>query len=86
MMATAAPPADKAFEIFVKRAVSSIQKEAWGRGKDTKDLRDACAAFLATLEQHESGAEAFNGSLAVAVLQPLALACASTNTKVGRGR
>lgn len=77
---------DKAFEIFVKRTIGSIQKEAWGRAKDAKDLRDACAAFLSALEQHESGAEAFDGSLAVAVLQPLALACANTNAKASGRR
>ena len=82
-MASSLPPAtDKAFEIFVKRAIGSIQKEAWGRGKDAQVLRDACAAFLTALDQHESGAEAFDGSLAVAVLQPLALACANSNAKV----
>ena len=78
----AAQTADKAFEIFVKRTIGSIQKEAWGRARDAKELRDACTAFLAALEQHESGAEAFDGSLAVAVLQPLALACTNTNAKV----
>jgi hypothetical protein len=74
---------DKAFEIFVKRAVGNIQKEAWGRGKDAKDLRDACTSFLSALEHHENGTEAFAGSLAVAVLQPLALACSNSNSKVG---
>ena len=78
----AAQAGDKAFEIFVKRTIGSIQKEAWGRARDAKELRDACTAFLAALEQHESGTEAFDGSLAVAVLQPLALACTNTNAKV----
>lgn len=71
---------DKAFEIFVKGAVDRIQKEAWGRGKDT-ELRATCSSFLATLEQHEAGV-AFDGSLAVLVLQTLSMACASSNPKV----
>lgn len=33
---------DKAFEIFVKRTITSIQKEAWGRSKEVKEIREAC--------------------------------------------
>jgi len=42
---------DKAFEIFVKRTITSIQKEAWGRSKEVKEIREACQAFLNSLEQ-----------------------------------
>lgn len=45
---------DKAFEIFVKRTITSIQKEAWGRSKEVREIREACQAFLNTLD--ESGA------------------------------
>eukprot|EP00798_Chlamydomonas_sp_ICE-L_P008680 gene8680-34127_t len=72
---------DKAFEIFVKRAISSIQKEAWGRSRDIKELREACGTFLALLEHHERG-RSYDGSLAIAVLNPLTLACNCNNTKI----
>lgn len=42
---------DKAFEIFVKRTITSIQKEAWGRSKEVKEIREACQAFLNSLDQ-----------------------------------
>ncbi|KAG2495708.1 hypothetical protein HYH03_006308 [Edaphochlamys debaryana] len=73
---------DRAFEIFVKRTLSAIQKESWGRSKECKDLRDACQTVLNLLTDHEQGHLQYDGSLAVAVLDPLYLACASTNPKV----
>lgn len=42
---------DRAFEIFVKRTITGIQKEAWGRSKEVRDIREACQTFLNTLEQ-----------------------------------
>lgn len=42
---------DKAFEIFVKRTITSIQKEAWGRSKEVKEIREACQSFLNSLDQ-----------------------------------
>ncbi|KAG1671977.1 hypothetical protein FOA52_013349 [Chlamydomonas sp. UWO 241] len=72
-----ATSSDVAFEVFVKRAVTTIQKEAWGR--NSVELRAACTSFLQTLEQHEAGVP-FEGSLSVLVLQPLALACATTSS------
>jgi hypothetical protein len=68
---------DKAFEIFVKRTITSIQKEAWGRSKEVKEIREACQAFLNRLEQAGAGDEALRE-----VLYPLQLACASNMTKV----
>lgn len=74
---------DKAFGIFVKQAIASIQKESWGRTKEAKDLRESCQNFLNVLEQHESGAQPYEGSLAHAVLQPLLMACSVTsNVKI----
>jgi hypothetical protein len=74
---------DKAFEIFVKRAITGIHKEAWGRSREIRELKDACGAFLATLEQHEAGASPAGGPpLAIAVLHPLQLACGSGNAKI----
>jgi hypothetical protein len=46
---------DKAFEIFVKRTITSIQKEAWGRSKEVKEIREACQAFLNSLDQTGRG-------------------------------
>lgn len=43
---------DKAFEIFVKRTITSIQKEAWGRSKEVKEIREACQSFLNSLDQN----------------------------------
>jgi hypothetical protein len=68
---------DKAFEIFVKRTITSIQKEAWGRSKEVKEIREACQAFLNRLEQSGAGDEALRE-----VLYPLQLACASNMVKV----
>jgi brefeldin A-inhibited guanine nucleotide-exchange protein len=68
---------DKAFEIFVKRTITSIQKEAWGRSKEVREIREACQAFLNRLEQSGAGDEALRE-----VLFPLQLACASNMTKV----
>ncbi len=73
---------DRAFEIFVKRAISSIHKESYGRTREAKELKDSCQQFLTLLEQHESGAAVYEGNLAHAVLQTLMIACASTNPKV----
>lgn len=68
---------DKAFEIFVKRTITNIQKEAWGRSKEVKEIREACQAFLNRLEQSGAGDDALRE-----VLYPLQLACASNMTKV----
>jgi brefeldin A-inhibited guanine nucleotide-exchange protein len=68
---------DKAFEIFVKRTITSIQKEAWGRSKEVKEIREACQAFLNRLDQSGAGDDALRE-----VLYPLQLACASNMTKV----
>eukprot|EP00775_Hariotina_reticulata_P004220 gene4220-4469_t len=68
---------DKAFEIFVKRTITNIQKEAWGRGKEVKEIREACQAFLNTLEQSGCTEETLKQ-----VLYPLQLACASSMQKV----
>lgn len=68
---------DKAFEIFVKRTITAIQKEAWGRSKEVKEIREACQAFLNRLEQSGAGDDALRE-----VLYPLQLACASNMTKV----
>jgi brefeldin A-inhibited guanine nucleotide-exchange protein len=68
---------DKAFEIFVKRTITSIQKEAWGRSKEVREIREACQAFLNRLEQSGAGDEALRE-----VLYPLQLACASNMVKV----
>lgn len=73
---------DKAFEVFIKRAVTSIAKESWGRSREAKELRDACQHFLSTLDAYEAGTISYDGSLAAAVLHPLQLACASNNVKV----
>lgn len=72
-MAAVAQQQDKAFEVFVKRAVTNIMKEgadkSWGRSKEAKVLQDACANFLTLMDNHEAGLAAFEGSLAMAVLQ-----------------
>lgn len=68
---------DKAFEIFVKRTISSIQKDANGRSREAKELRDACISFLTTLEQQGCTEETLNK-----ILHPLQLASASSNPKV----
>lgn len=68
---------DKAFEIFVKRTITSIQKEAWGRSKEVKDIREACQNFLNTLDQNGCTEETLKQ-----VLYPLQLACSSSITKV----
>eukprot|EP00198_Chlamydomonas_reinhardtii_P013970 XP_001703307.1 SEC7/BIG-like ARF-GEF [Chlamydomonas reinhardtii] len=73
---------DRAFEIFVKRTLSTIQKESWGRSKECKDLRDSCQNVLNLLHDHEQGHLQYDGSLAVAVLEPLYLAAASPNPKI----
>ncbi|KAJ9527457.1 hypothetical protein QJQ45_025726 [Haematococcus lacustris] len=73
---------DKAFEVFIKRAVAGIQKESWGRTREAKDIRDACQHLLNLLDQHEAGSISVDGSLALAVLQPLQLACGSSNVKI----
>ena len=73
---------DKAFEVFVSRAIQGIAKEAWGRGREQAELKAACTQFLTSLDEHTRGISKFEGSIAVAVLQPLALACASSNPKV----
>jgi DNA-binding transcriptional regulator YiaG len=41
---------DKAFEIFVKRTITSIQKEAWGRSKEVKEIREACQVCAAAMQ------------------------------------
>jgi hypothetical protein len=72
------------YEIFIKRAITGIQKESWGRSKEAKDLREACAQFLSLLDQHEAGAAPVDGAtLSVAVLHPIQLACSSSNVRVG---
>eukprot|EP00879_Flechtneria_rotunda_P005150 GHRR01005432.1.p1 GENE.GHRR01005432.1~~GHRR01005432.1.p1 ORF type:complete len:1373 (+),score=543.66 GHRR01005432.1:373-4491(+) len=68
---------DKAFEIFVKRTITSIQKEAWGRSKEVKEIREACQGFLNTLEQNGCTEATLKG-----VLYPLQLACSSNMQKV----
>lgn len=68
---------DKAFEIFVKRTITSIQKEAWGRSKEVKDIREACQNFLNTLDQNGCTEDTLKQ-----VLYPLQLACASSTQKV----
>ncbi|GLI68912.1 hypothetical protein VaNZ11_013463 [Volvox africanus] len=73
---------DRAFEVFVKRTLSAIQKESWGRSKECKELREMCQNVLNLLHDHEQGHLQYEGSLAVAVLEPLYLACASSNPKV----
>ncbi|GLC63685.1 hypothetical protein PLESTF_000063200, partial [Pleodorina starrii] len=73
---------DRAFEVFVKRTLSTIQKESWGRSKECKELRELCQNVLNLLHDHEQGHLQYEGSLAVAVLEPLYLACASSNPKV----
>ncbi|GIL43151.1 hypothetical protein Vafri_977, partial [Volvox africanus] len=73
---------DRAFEVFVKRTLSAIQKESWGRSKECKELREICQNVLNLLHDHEQGHLQYEGSLAVAVLEPLYLACASSNPKV----
>lgn len=80
-MASAHAP-DRAFEVFVKRTITTIQKEAWGRNREARELRDACQNVLNLLAEHEQGLGHYGGSLAVAVLEPLYLACASNNPKV----
>ncbi|KAF6256772.1 hypothetical protein COO60DRAFT_1627056 [Scenedesmus sp. NREL 46B-D3] len=68
---------DKAFEIFVKRTITSIQKEAWGRSKEVKEIREACQGFLNTLDQNGCTEETLKE-----VLYPLQLACSSNMVKV----
>ena len=68
---------EKAFEIFVKRTITSIQKEAWGRSKEVKEIREACQAFLNKLEQTGCTEETVKE-----VLKPLELACSSNMQKV----
>jgi hypothetical protein len=68
---------DKAFEIFVKRTITSIQKEAWGRSKEVKEIRETCQAFLNRLEQTGCTEETVRE-----VLKPLELACCSNMQKV----
>jgi hypothetical protein len=68
---------DKAFEIFVKRTITSIQKEAWGRSKEVKEIREACQTFLNTLDQAGCTEETLKQ-----VLYPLQLACSSGMQKV----
>lgn len=68
---------DKAFEIFVKRTITSIQKEAWGRSKEVKEIREACQNFLNILDQNGCTEETLKQ-----VLYPLQLACSSSTTKV----
>jgi hypothetical protein len=74
------------YEIFVKRAITGIQKESqqsWNRSKEGKELRDACAQFLSLLDHHEAGTAPVDGAtLSVAVLHPLQLACSSNNVRV----
>ena len=72
-------------QVFVKRAISGIQKEAlatWGRNKESTQLKDACQGVLTTLEQYETGSQSCDGNLALAVLTPIQLACGSSNVKV----
>lgn len=71
-----------ALQVFVKRAVTAIQKDSWGRNKEAKELRDACQVFLDTLASHEHDTSSYDGSLAVAVLEPLFMACDSGNPKI----
>jgi hypothetical protein len=68
---------DKAFEVFVKRAISGIQKEAYGRSKEVKEVREACQAFLNNLEQ-----QGYSQAVVHSVLHPLQLACACKSAKV----
>ncbi|KAF8064597.1 BIG3 [Scenedesmus sp. PABB004] len=68
---------DKAFEIFVKRTITAIQKEAWGRSKEVKDIREACQAFLNTLDRQGCTEETLKQ-----VLYPLQLACSCSTVKV----
>ncbi|KXZ56613.1 hypothetical protein GPECTOR_1g552 [Gonium pectorale] len=63
-----AVPGDRAFEIFVKRTLSTIQKESWGRSKESKELRELCQNVLNLLNDHEAGHMVYEGSLAVAAL------------------
>ncbi len=78
-----AQPVANSYEVFVARAISGIAKESWGRSREAKELRDACAQFQAMLEQHQAGAAVVDGSsLAVAVLVPLQLACSSNSVKI----
>lgn len=74
--------ADRAFDIFIKRTITSIAKESWGRTKEAKDVRDSCAAFLATLDQYEAGSYQAGIGLAVAVLDPLQLAASCSSPKI----
>lgn len=68
---------DKAFEIFVKRTITSIQKEAWGRSREVKEIREACQAFLNRLEETGCTEETLKE-----VLYPLQLACCSNMQRV----
>ena len=84
--------ADKAFEVFIRRAIVSIAKEeaGWTRSSNSKELREACNVFLSQLEEHEKrgsiarDTEAHNASISIAAasLHPLSIACASSNNKV----
>ncbi|GFR41198.1 hypothetical protein Agub_g1868, partial [Astrephomene gubernaculifera] len=73
---------DRAFDVFVKRTLSTIQKESWGRSKECKELREQCQNVLNLLHDHEQGHLQYAGSLAVAVLDPLYLACANANPRI----
>ena len=81
---------DKAFEVFIRRAIVSIAKEeaGWARSASSKELREACNVFLAQLEEYErqgsiASADPHKGiSIASASLHPLSIACSSSNNKV----
>jgi hypothetical protein len=63
---------DKAFEIFVKRTITSIQKEAWGRSKEVKEIREACQAFLNSLDQTGGGSGKYQPSAVYRVISAAA--------------
>ncbi len=74
-----------AYDIFVRRAISSIAKEVeWGRSKEARELREACQHFLASQDVGSAAeaAPAAPNTLGLAVLPPLQLACASSNARV----
>lgn len=37
---------ENTFEAFVKNAIQKIQREAWGRGAEVTEIRNACQGFL----------------------------------------